>query len=244
MMGVTEGNDVRANEPSSPLVDSDCEVQSDDDEGATVEGERAEGGTSKRKGVEECRVERGTSKGNGVEGGGAQVRRRVLRGGRVDGGTSKGKGVEEGGDSSEGDSGDEDVVCNGDGFDETRISDDEGVKSTQYSILMVYVRCKVEGCDWGINLVKMHDESTFQIRQYKSDHTCAPTFNVCNLKSSWLGKKYISDFQNYLNRKLDCWRKDKMRALGIYITRQQAYRARVEALELIEEFPAEQYLKL
>ncbi|KAL8490673.1 hypothetical protein ACS0TY_022611 [Phlomoides rotata] len=199
-----------------------------------------------------------------------------IQGGSVEGGTRKGKGVEVGTDSSEGESGDEDVVCDGDGFDENRISDDKGgekfpvfntdvifnpsfevgmifgnrddfkrdVQShdiqTKRSIsfpkidkIRVYARCKAEGCNWGINLVKMHEESTFQIREYRSEHTCAPVF-----------KKFISDFQNDPNRKLDGWRKDKMRALGIEMTQQQAYRARAKALELIEGFPAEQYSKL
>ncbi|KAL8508027.1 hypothetical protein ACS0TY_018552 [Phlomoides rotata] len=90
----------------------------------------------------------------------------------------------------------------------------------------------------------MYDESTFQIREYMSEHTCAPVLKVCNLKSSWLGKKYISDFQNDPNRKLDGWRKDKMRVLRIELSKKQAYRARAKALELIEGFPAEQYSKI
>ncbi|KAL8463285.1 hypothetical protein ACS0TY_034073 [Phlomoides rotata] len=210
-----------------------------------------------------------------------------IQGGSVEGGTSKGKGVEVGTDSSEGESGDEDVVCDGDGFDENRISDDEGgekfpvfntdvifnpsfevgmifgnrddlkrvVQShaiqTKRSIsfpkidkIRVYARCKAEGCNWGINLLKMHEESTFQIREYRSEHKCAPVFKVCNLKSTWLGKKFISDFQNDPNRKLGGWRKDKIRALGIGMTQQQAYRSRTKALELIGGVPAEQYSKL
>ncbi|KAL8481458.1 hypothetical protein ACS0TY_027822 [Phlomoides rotata] len=110
--------------------------------------------------------------------------------------------------------------------------------------IRIYVRCKGEGCDWGINLVKIKDHATFQIRLYKPSHSCPPIFKVKNLKSTWLSERYIPDFQNEPKRKVDGWRKRIMKELNVKISRQQAYRAKNIALELIDGRPDEQYSKL
>ncbi|KAL8515383.1 hypothetical protein ACS0TY_014184 [Phlomoides rotata] len=110
--------------------------------------------------------------------------------------------------------------------------------------IRIYARCRGEGCDWGINLVKIKDEATFQIRLYKPSHRCAPEFKVKNVKSTWLGEKYIPDFPNEPKRKVDGWRKRVMKELNVKISRQQAYRAKNIALGMIDGRPDEQYSKL
>ncbi|KAL8472249.1 hypothetical protein ACS0TY_029459 [Phlomoides rotata] len=110
--------------------------------------------------------------------------------------------------------------------------------------IRIYARCRGDGCDWGINLVKIKDQATFHIRLYNLSHKCPPIFKVKNVKSSWLGEKFTPDFQNEPKRKVDGWRKRIMKELNVNSSRQQAYRAKIKALEIIVGKPDEQYSKL
>ncbi|KAL8498861.1 hypothetical protein ACS0TY_021990 [Phlomoides rotata] len=168
--------------------------------------------------------------------------------------------IMEKGDESSGDS---DVAYDGDILDEMRISDndehdspivfnpdiifnpsfelgmifgskDEFRKAVQSHVIQprrtlhfpkndkirIYARCRGDGCDWGINLVKIKDQATFHIRLYNPSHECPPVFKV------------------------DGWRKRIMKELNVNISRQQAYRAKIKALEIIVGKPDEQYSKL
>ncbi|KAL0378672.1 UNVERIFIED_CONTAM: hypothetical protein Sradi_3172700 [Sesamum radiatum] len=57
------------------------------------------------------------------------------------------------------------------------------LKITKNDSRRIYARCDGEGCEWRINALKVIGETTFQIREYNSVHTCARSFNVKNMNS-------------------------------------------------------------
>ncbi|KAL0455185.1 UNVERIFIED_CONTAM: hypothetical protein Slati_0857700 [Sesamum latifolium] len=72
----------------------------------------------------------------------------------------------------------------------------------------VYVKCLGDGCQWRLNALKLGGESTFQIREYNSEHKCARSFNVKNVNSKWLSAKYEDAFRTDLKRNVKGFRKD------------------------------------
>ncbi|KAL8545875.1 hypothetical protein ACS0TY_005841 [Phlomoides rotata] len=110
--------------------------------------------------------------------------------------------------------------------------------------IRICARCRGGGCDWGINLVKIKGQATFQIRVYNPSHSCPPIFKVKNMKNTWLGERFVPDFQNEPKRKVDGWRKRIMKDLNVNISRSHAYMAKNLALGLIDGRPDEQYSKL
>ncbi|KAL0413628.1 UNVERIFIED_CONTAM: hypothetical protein Sradi_1564500 [Sesamum radiatum] len=82
------------------------------------------------------------------------------------------------------------------------------LKTTKNNSRRIYARCDGEGCEWRINALKVIGETTFQIREYNSVHTCARSFNVKNVNSGWLSKKYEDSFRTDPNRAVKEFRKD------------------------------------
>ncbi|KAL8528281.1 hypothetical protein ACS0TY_005908 [Phlomoides rotata] len=271
--GGNEGISQGGNEGEADYEESDYEVDEGD-----IEDDDDLFDQYVDKNVSEEAVEAGGGGGIGAEDVG------VAEGGNVgdDAGVAE-RGVQAGDD----DSGDSDVVCEGDKFDDARISDEEGHDNTvvfnhelifnpSFELGMIFAskdefmkavqshaiqtrrtlhcpkndkiricaRCRGEGCDWGINLVKIKGQATFQIRVYNPSHSCPPIFKVKNMKSTWLGERFVPDFQNEPKRKVDGWRKWIMKDLNVNISRSQAYRAKNLALGLIDGRPDEQYSKL
>ncbi|KAH6775990.1 hypothetical protein C2S52_013551 [Perilla frutescens var. hirtella] len=80
------------------------------------------------------------------------------------------------------------------------INNKRSVKFTKNALDRCYARCVDEDCPWRINLTKVNDEDTFHIREFVGTHECDTTFQVKNMKSSWLcdrftGKdNYVHDF--------------------------------------------------
>ncbi|KAI3465983.1 hypothetical protein Pfo_022646 [Paulownia fortunei] len=122
------------------------------------------------------------------------------------------------------------------------------LKFTKKDKVGVYVRCAEEDCKWRIKLVKVNDESTFQIREYNPDHSCPRTFNVKNMITNWLCEIYIQRFKSDPKRtvkgfrvdvinKLRCkrtvigFRVDVINKLRCNVSKAQAYRAKRKALK-------------
>ncbi|KAH6825752.1 hypothetical protein C2S53_006858 [Perilla frutescens var. hirtella] len=86
----------------------------------------------------------------------------------------------------------------------------------------IYARCKNadEGCGWHLNALKVKNEEAWQIREIDLAHTCARQFHSTNAKSGW---------------------KDAISELGVYVSTQQAIKARQKLLKMIEGSNAEQY---
>ncbi|KAK4390303.1 hypothetical protein Sango_2093600 [Sesamum angolense] len=81
------------------------------------------------------------------------------------------------------------------------------LKITKNDSRRIYARCDGEGCEWRINALKVIGETIFQIREYNSVHTCARSFNVKNVNSGWLSKKYEDSFRTDPNRAVKGFRK-------------------------------------
>ncbi|KAL8485724.1 hypothetical protein ACS0TY_027854 [Phlomoides rotata] len=52
------------------------------------------------------------------------------------------------------------------------------VKFTKTAPERVYARCSDKECGWNLNLLKMINEETFQLRVCDDEHTCAPTYEL------------------------------------------------------------------
>lgn len=118
------------------------------------------------------------------------------------------------------------------------------LKFTKNDKVRVYVRCAGDNCQWRINLIKVKDEATFQIRQYNPKHKCPQTFNVKNVKTNWLCERYIDRFKSDPKRTVKGFRMDVIKELRCNVSKDQAYRAKRKALKEIEGSPDYQYTKL
>ncbi|KAL2245997.1 UNVERIFIED_CONTAM: hypothetical protein Sindi_2867900 [Sesamum indicum] len=115
------------------------------------------------------------------------------------------------------------------------------LKITKNDGRRIYAKCGVEGCDWRIHALKLAKEHTFQIREYYPKHKCGVTYNVKNVKSTWLSGKYESSFRSDPKRNVKGFRNDVIRDIRVGVSKSQAYRAKHKAIEKIEGKAEEQY---
>ncbi|XP_011082265.1 uncharacterized protein LOC105165089 [Sesamum indicum] len=106
-----------------------------------------------------------------------------------------------------------------------------------------YAKCGGD-CDWKLHARKVKDECTFQIRDYNPKHKCAKTFNLKNVKSSWLCDKYLDKFKSGPKRAVKGFRVDAINEIRCHISKHQAYRAKRKALKKFEGGPEYQYTRL
>ncbi|KAK4383492.1 hypothetical protein Sango_2769200 [Sesamum angolense] len=118
------------------------------------------------------------------------------------------------------------------------------LKITKNDSRRIYARCDGEGCEWRINVLKVIGETTFQIREYNSVHTCARSFNVKNVNSGWLSKKYEDSFRTDPNRAVKGFRKDVIKDIRCNVSKYQAYRAKRKALNAIDGAADDQFALL
>ncbi|KAL2235253.1 UNVERIFIED_CONTAM: hypothetical protein Sindi_1257500 [Sesamum indicum] len=118
------------------------------------------------------------------------------------------------------------------------------VKFTKNDSFRVYAVCSGEGCEWKIHATKLKNEQTFQVNLYKDEHTCPQVFKVKNVKTSWLSERYLQDFKSDPKKCVKGWRVDIMNQLRCHVSRDQAYRAKREALKKLEGSPEYQFTKL
>ncbi|XP_011083912.1 uncharacterized protein LOC105166301 [Sesamum indicum] len=107
-----------------------------------------------------------------------------------------------------------------------------------------YAKCGDTNCDWRLHARKVKDECTFQIRDYNPKHKCAKTFNLKNVKSSWLCDKYLDKFKSDPKRSVKGFRVDAINEIRCHISKDQAYRAKRKALKKLEGSPEYQYTRL
>ncbi|KAK4390453.1 hypothetical protein Sango_2108600 [Sesamum angolense] len=123
------------------------------------------------------------------------------------------------------------------------IKQKRSVKFTKNDSFRVYAVCSGDGCKWKIHANKLKNEETFQINLYQDEHTCPQVFNVRNVKTSSLSERYLQDFKSDL-KDVKGWRVDIMNQLRCHISRDQAYRAKRQALKKLEGSPEQQFTKL
>ncbi|KAL0377895.1 UNVERIFIED_CONTAM: hypothetical protein Sradi_3095000 [Sesamum radiatum] len=111
------------------------------------------------------------------------------------------------------------------------------LKFTKNDSFRVYCVCTGEGCEWKIHATKIKNEKTFQINFYNSEHSCPQVFNVRNVKTSWLSERFLQDFKTDPKRNVKGWRVDIMNKLRCHVSRDQAYRAKRQALKKLEGSP-------
>ncbi|KAL0398914.1 UNVERIFIED_CONTAM: hypothetical protein Sradi_2234700 [Sesamum radiatum] len=124
------------------------------------------------------------------------------------------------------------------------IKNRRSVRFTKNDSFRVYAVCSGEGCQWTIHANKLKNELTFQINLYKDEHTCPQVFNVKNMKTSWLTERFLQDFKSDPKRNVKGWRVDIMNKLKCHVSRDQAYRAKRQALKKLEGSPEHQFSKL
>ncbi|KAL0320252.1 UNVERIFIED_CONTAM: hypothetical protein Sradi_5286700 [Sesamum radiatum] len=108
----------------------------------------------------------------------------------------------------------------------------------------VYCVCTGEGCEWKIHATKIKNKQTFQINFYNSEHSCPQVFNVRNVKTSCLSERFLQDFKTDPKRNVKGWRVDIINKLRCHVSRDQAYRAKRQALKKLERTPEHQFSKL
>ncbi|KAL2232618.1 UNVERIFIED_CONTAM: hypothetical protein Sindi_1441800, partial [Sesamum indicum] len=155
--------------------------------------------------------------------------------------------------SGSSDDGETDIM--GDEIDliENKASDDEQSESSYlifnlvenfdptFKLGMMFSR---KDCDWRLHARKIKDECTFQIRDYNTKHKCAKTFNLKNVKSSWLCDKYLDKFKFDPKRSVKGFRVDAINEIRFHISKHQAYKAKKKALKKLEGSPEYQYTRL
>ncbi|KAL0405685.1 UNVERIFIED_CONTAM: hypothetical protein Slati_3882400 [Sesamum latifolium] len=124
------------------------------------------------------------------------------------------------------------------------IKQKRSVKFTKNDSFRVYAVCAGDGCQWKIHANKLKNEETFQINLYQYEHTCPQVFNVSNVKTSWLSEKYLQDFKSDPKRDVKGWRVDIMNQLRCHVSRDQAYRAKRQALKKVEGSHEHKFSKL
>ncbi|KAL0286524.1 UNVERIFIED_CONTAM: hypothetical protein Scaly_2790400 [Sesamum calycinum] len=92
------------------------------------------------------------------------------------------------------------------------------------------------------NLVK--GECTFQIIDYVPEHTCNISFNVRNMKSNWLSKKYFHKFKTDPKRTVKGFRNDAIEEVRCDISINQATKAKKLAMLMLQGNPSAQYALL
>ncbi|XP_011069749.1 uncharacterized protein LOC105155556 [Sesamum indicum] len=107
-----------------------------------------------------------------------------------------------------------------------------------------YAKCGDTDCDWRLHAHKLKDECTFQIRDYNPKHKCAKTFNLKNVKSSWLCDKYLDKFKSDPKRSVKGFRVDAINEIRCHISKHEAYKAKKKALKKLEGSPEYQYTRL
>lgn len=107
------------------------------------------------------------------------------------------------------------------------------------------VRAKCESpCEWLVYAAKVLADSKYQVRTYKSKHTCTITYSNRNVTSHMIAKRYMEDIRT--NPRIP-WQsfKDRIRKeMKVDVSRTQIYRAKRKAGQLIYGSDLEQYGRL
>ncbi|KAL4289626.1 hypothetical protein GQ457_14G018530 [Hibiscus cannabinus] len=108
------------------------------------------------------------------------------------------------------------------------------------------VVCK-EGCDWTLyarKFTKDANDPTFQIRTYKSKHTCCKDYANRNMDYKWLCNKYMHCFLADPNFKLSSFESLVYKDYVLIVPRSKLFRAKQLALKTLQGNYSEQYSKI
>ncbi|XP_073119518.1 uncharacterized protein [Henckelia pumila] len=118
------------------------------------------------------------------------------------------------------------------------------LKITKNDNVRMYAKCADMECGWKFHALKLTGKCTYQIRQYEPNHTCGMSFRIKNLKSSWLSRKYANKIRSDPKRNVKGFQVDIMEDLRCRVSDYQAYRAKSQAIELVEGQVNSQYALL
>lgn len=148
------------------------------------------------------------------------------------------------------DSNEDDVVCNPSISNEHKLSDgeEEGPNYPVFNTSMLYDPCFDLGMIFSSKDEFRKTVNSYAIRtkrtlKFTKNHSCTQTFNVKNVKTKRL-KKYLHNFQSDPKRNIKGFRVDIIKELKYNVSKDQAYRAKRKALQMLGGIPDHQYTKL
>ncbi|KAL0355333.1 UNVERIFIED_CONTAM: hypothetical protein Sradi_3980200 [Sesamum radiatum] len=121
------------------------------------------------------------------------------------------------------------------------IKTSRNLKITSNDQRRIYAKCGEQGCNWHCHALKIKNEASFQIREYNPNHQCARSYNVKNVNSGWLSKKYIDAFRADPKKNVKGFRNEVIREIRCNVSPFQAYRTKRRAIKEIEGDYDEQY---
>ena len=105
----------------------------------------------------------------------------------------------------------------------------------------VRVICK-EGCNWLAFCTKLPTEDTWQLRKLVDNHSCSKEYKVRLLSSKWLSKKLFSGVRENPRIKLSDICDKAQEKWNTGVTKSKAYRAKRQAIDIVDGSFREQYL--
>lgn len=107
------------------------------------------------------------------------------------------------------------------------------------------VRAKCESpCEWLVYAAKVLADSKYQVRTYKSKHTCTITYSNRNVTSYMIAKRFMEDLRTNPRIPLQSFKDRVRKEMKVDISRNQVYRAKIKAAQLIYGSDLEQYGRL
>ncbi|KAL0395067.1 UNVERIFIED_CONTAM: hypothetical protein Slati_4472900 [Sesamum latifolium] len=95
-------------------------------------------------------------------------------------------------------------------------------------------RCKKEGCEWYVYVSPMQGDKSWQVKGYNSVHSkCSWNYNNNNIRSGWLGKTFAKKFKDNPKLGTNEFRSEICSTLKCNISKQQAYRAKQKAVNIL-----------
>ena len=108
----------------------------------------------------------------------------------------------------------------------------------------VTVVCVEEECPWRIHASKLQDSSTFQIKNMIEHNVHPRKFKMNAVTSTWLAEKYMNRSIDDPKMDVTALMKAAKRDFSVFVSIDQAYRAKWKAKKRIEGDHKNQYLKV
>ena len=109
------------------------------------------------------------------------------------------------------------------------------------TIVYIYIYIK---CGWKIHASQTQMEDAFQIKTFKSIHTCGKDHKNCKISSRWLANKYFSFFKDDHTWTANALKGAVFRDHEVDVTLDQCYKAKRMAFKTIHGAEEKQYERL
>ncbi|KAK4426503.1 hypothetical protein Salat_1418900 [Sesamum alatum] len=103
-------------------------------------------------------------------------------------------------------------------------------------------RCKKEGCEWYVYVSPMQGDKSWQVKGYNPTHSkFSWNYHNSNIKSGWFGKTFVNKFKDNPKLGTNEFMSEICSTLKGNISKQQAYRAKQIAVEILQGSLKEQF---